>query len=752
MIYNFYSDNMKHKKGLTLIELLAVIAILGVLVVFAVPNVLESYRKSKKHSFVNEAKTVYVESINEFSEQRIKGKKISLVSNEETSGYVLDLQNEKDLKYIVRLNENGEVTAFKLSNSEFCIVGVGNFLDKYSIDEIIELNNEEDIKKCEIKTYKDKETLTLNLNINVKDYPVEVEHNPKVIYLKYNDKWYDPNNQNITKIEIPKKKNYFFDGFKAKSNTVIDCEGNILLDNVGTGVFDNGVETTANASSSFSKKCINIKYNGGSGVSGSMDDTVYCYGEKKSLSENKFLKTGYNLDGWDGLGKKWNDQEELPLINDSNESDAKLVDFKVNRDSCEKTNIVKELNAVWDAKSFKVKLVSDYKGHKSDLKINEITVTYDGTYSELPTPNIKGYKFVGWYTEESNGTIVNKTDKVKILNDITLYARYDINGYVVSYNANGGSGTMQEQECLFGVTCKLANNSFSNNCHDFIGWKLDNKGDLISEGSIINNTDSNVLNYYAQWKPKTIETEFEKEVQSVTIQCSGTYLLEVWGGQGGNPASAISQDGHWSAHEGGLGGYSRGKKYLTEGTKLYIVVGGQGFSPKLTAVGFGYIDDTGGGGYNGGGLADNFNGSPGGGGGATHIALSPGTLAELENKKTDILIVAGGGGGGAQSVGGSGGGATGSCPGGGCAGSGTQTNPGSNTCMNSHYSGKFGRGGDSTYYNGAGGGGYYGGGGACNTYSYSGGGGSGYIGGVIDGYMETGVRKSHGLAKITLVE
>ena len=434
MIYNFYSDNMEHKKGLTLIELLAVIAILGVLVVFAVPNVLESYRKSRKHSFVNEAKTVYSESVNKFAEQRTQGKKINLVSNDEENGFNLNLQNEKDLKYTVRMDNTGSVTSFKLSNSEFCIVGVGDFLDKYSIDEIIELKTDEDKARCNITTFKDGERLTINLNTKTKDYPIETEHNPKKIYLKFNDDWYDEYNRIINKIEIPKKVNYYFDGFSVSNTKVIDCEGNIILDNVGTGVFDDGVKTSADAYSTFSKKCITIKYNGGSGTSGSMENTLYCYGDKTNLSENRYTKNGYIFKGWNGLGKKWNDQEELPLINDKNEADANLTNFKFSRSSCNQANIVKELNAVWEAIGFKVTLVADHKGFKSNLTTNEITVTYDGTYSNLPTPSISGYTFEGWYTAETGGTIVNKTDKVNILNDIILYAHYKPNKYGLDIN------------------------------------------------------------------------------------------------------------------------------------------------------------------------------------------------------------------------------------------------------------------------------------------------------------------------------
>ena len=40
-------DDMKNKNGFTLVELLAVIAILGILMVFAVPELLSQLKKSK---------------------------------------------------------------------------------------------------------------------------------------------------------------------------------------------------------------------------------------------------------------------------------------------------------------------------------------------------------------------------------------------------------------------------------------------------------------------------------------------------------------------------------------------------------------------------------------------------------------------------------------------------------------------------------------------------------------------------------
>ena len=65
-----------------------------------------------------------------------------------------------------------------------------------------------------------------------------------------------------------------------------------------------------------------------------------------------------------------------------------------------------------------------------------ISVTYGGTYSNLPTPTRTGYTFEGWYTAASGGTQVTTSTKVTATSNHTLYARWipiywlDLNGYL----------------------------------------------------------------------------------------------------------------------------------------------------------------------------------------------------------------------------------------------------------------------------------------------------------------------------------
>lgn len=237
-----------------------------------------------------------------------------------------------------------------------------------------------------------------------------------------------------------------------------------------------------------------------------------------------------------------------------------------------------------------------------------------------------------------------------------------------------------------------------------------------------------------------------EKVETFTATYSGDYLLEVWGAQGGNAGTG----------KGGKGGYSKGVVTLKQGDVLYICVGGQGSSPKFNGV-VG-TNNAIAGGYNGGGAGctsgDYDNRAGAGGGGCTHIAKATGTLLDLRDNKTAVLIVAGGGGGaythaGTANDGGYGGGLEG---GRGKHPSGDQYAGEPGTQESGYF---FGRGASGevradSFTGGTGSGaGYYGG----NSAHYaSGSGGSGYVKGLTDGETKGNVWTGNGKAVISAMK
>ena len=126
-------------KGFTLVELLAVIAILAILVIIALPNVLKMFNQAKKDTFLTEAKTIYKEISKKYISETMRGNKISIISNNNNK---LDLESN-NLKYKVKLNNDGSIKKFEVSNENYCISGKFNNLSDLTTDKITEGKCEE---------------------------------------------------------------------------------------------------------------------------------------------------------------------------------------------------------------------------------------------------------------------------------------------------------------------------------------------------------------------------------------------------------------------------------------------------------------------------------------------------------------------------------------------------------------------------------------------------------------------------------
>ena len=122
------------KKGFSLVELLCVIAILAILVLIAMPSVMDMYNQAKMHSFLNEAKVLYKEAVVIYVAEKKKGNKLSeFNSNDPYDSYL----TESNLKYCVELDTKGRVTSLKVSNGSYYVEGDGNFLS-IDVSKVIE--------------------------------------------------------------------------------------------------------------------------------------------------------------------------------------------------------------------------------------------------------------------------------------------------------------------------------------------------------------------------------------------------------------------------------------------------------------------------------------------------------------------------------------------------------------------------------------------------------------------------------------
>ena len=129
---------MKNKKGFTLVELLAVIAILSILVIIALPNVINMYTKAQKEAFLTETKKLYSEAEKKYISSSISGNTNTIINSEDDSK--LDMTGEK-LKYCILLYNNGKVKDLKVSNGKW-ILNLDNSktIEELTIDDLEEGN------------------------------------------------------------------------------------------------------------------------------------------------------------------------------------------------------------------------------------------------------------------------------------------------------------------------------------------------------------------------------------------------------------------------------------------------------------------------------------------------------------------------------------------------------------------------------------------------------------------------------------
>ena len=118
--------------------------------------------------------------------------------------------------------------------------------------------------------------------------------------------------------------------------------------------------------------------------------------------------------------------------------------------------------------------------------------SFKGSTDKAPDENYR-YTFVGWNPEV-----------VVAEEDATYTAQYSATArvfYTITFNANGGEGSMEPQRFEVGVDTALNTNAFTRESYNFIGWNTAADGSgatYADEGAILELTGDMTL--YAQWQ------------------------------------------------------------------------------------------------------------------------------------------------------------------------------------------------------------------------------------------------------------
>jgi uncharacterized repeat protein (TIGR02543 family) len=125
-----------------------------------------------------------------------------------------------------------------------------------------------------------------------------------------------------------------------------------------------------------------------------------------------------------------------------------------------------------------------------------------GTSVSLPTavPVKEGHTFTGW--EDSTSTVHNPGDTITMpVTSMTLFAKWSINSYMVSYDANGGTGTLPtSQNTEFASTVTVASTQITRAGYTFTRWntRADGTGSSYDANATFT-MPANAITLFAQW-------------------------------------------------------------------------------------------------------------------------------------------------------------------------------------------------------------------------------------------------------------
>lgn len=181
------------------------------------------------------------------------------------------------------------------------------------------------------------------------------------------------------------------------------------------------------------------------------------------------------------------------------------------------------------------------------------SVTYGGKYGTMCEPTRNGYAFIGWFDEnykdkplnyysdtysdlngafgydadalynhyitygKSEGRRISQYAKGDSFTDNankTIYAGWYAQGYTISYNSNGGTGSMASDVVKTGETATIKANEFTKKGYTFAGWTTKSDGTDDGYGwtgwsgawTYTNGQygiSGNALTLYARWTPKS---------------------------------------------------------------------------------------------------------------------------------------------------------------------------------------------------------------------------------------------------------
>ena len=150
---------------------------------------------------------------------------------------------------------------------------------------------------------------------------------------------------------------------------------------------------------------------------------------------------------------------------------------------------------------------------------SSVTATYGSAMPSIDVPTREGYAFTGYYADmggtgtqyyTADGTSAQNWDRTSAT---TLYANWTGVVYTVTFNANGGTGSMEPLICTYGMPTNLPPCTFARDGWGFSGWTTNGAtGVLFADGALVSNlttTTGAQVELLACWSSDTYDVVFD---------------------------------------------------------------------------------------------------------------------------------------------------------------------------------------------------------------------------------------------------
>lgn len=172
------------------------------------------------------------------------------------------------------------------------------------------------------------------------------------------------------------------------------------------------------------------------------NDIGSCISEKVSFVIGKY-EIKYNVSGYKNQTKYFN--ETIGIISTKPTGKSFIVTYNANGGTVSSSSkTVSQTFTNWNtAANGSGTAYNAGATYSTNASVTLYAQYANPSIGSLPTPTRSGYAFDDWYTSANGGTKI--TDSTKVTENTTVYAHWKANAYTVSYNVNGGTGSIASQ-------------------------------------------------------------------------------------------------------------------------------------------------------------------------------------------------------------------------------------------------------------------------------------------------------------------